>query len=554
MGNASVAVRDAADILRRIEAVTDTALSRLPLEHLLEELLGRIQKVVRSDTAAILLVEGDVLRARAAKGLEEEVKKGVRIPIGRGFAGRVASEKRPVYISDVDHSDVLNPILREKGIRSLLGVPILFEDRVIGVLHVGTLAQREFTPEDAYMLQIVADRIGLGIEYSRLFRDAANASRLKDEFLATISHELRTPLTPILAWVRFLRTAKLDDAAMTRGLEAIERSARSQAQLVEELLDVSRIITGRLRLNVRPTRLLAVVTEAVEAMASTAQAKNIQVQTILDPRTGMVSGDPDRLQQVMWNLLSNAIKFTEKGGRVTVRVERVNSHVEIVVQDNGPGIPPDAFPHLFERFWQADRSTTRVHGGMGLGLAIVRHLVELHGGSVRAENVVEGHGAVFTVRLPLMPITPEAIAEDRRHPAAHEDFAVPPAERLDGIRILVVDDERDTCDVFAVIFEAAGAETRTAVTAGDALDILAEWPADVLVSDIGMPGMDGYQLMREVRARGPEQGGRVLAVALTAYARSEDRRRALSAGYHTHLAKPVDPDELVAVIASLARR
>jgi signal transduction histidine kinase/ActR/RegA family two-component response regulator len=553
MGDTSLAVRDAADTLRRIEAVTDTALARLPLDSLLHELLVRVTELMGADTAAILLVDGDVLRARAAKGLEEEVTTGVRIPIGRGFAGRVASEKRPIHIADVDQAEVLNPILREKGIRSLLGVPILFEGRVIGVLHVGTLAAREFAPKDAQLLQIVADRIGLGVEYARLYRDAADASRLKDEFLATISHELRTPLTPILAWVRFLRTAKLDDAAMTRGLEAIERSARSQAQLVEELLDVSRIITGRLRLNVRPTSLPAVVTAAFEAMAPTAQARNVQVQTILDPRAGMVSGDPERLQQVMWNLLSNAIKFVDKGGRVTLRVERVNSHVEIVVQDNGPGIPPDAFPHLFERFWQADRSTTRVHGGMGLGLAIVRHLVELHGGSVRAENVVEGHGAVFTVRLPLMPITPEVTAEDRRHPAAHEDSA-PAAERLDGLRILVVDDERDTCDVIAVIFETAGAETRTAVAADDALDILAEWPADVLVSDIGMPGKDGYQLMREVRARRPEQAGRVLAVALTAYARSEDRRRALSAGYHTHLAKPVDPDELVAVVASLVRR
>jgi signal transduction histidine kinase len=546
--------RNPIEVLRRIEVVTDTALARLSLDELLTELLGRLRDVLGVDTAAILLVEGDTLRARAAKGLEEEVEQGVRIPIGRGFAGRVAAEKRPIHIADVEHTNVLNPILREKGVRSLLGVPILVEDQVIGVLHIGTLRPRHFTGEDEQLLQIVADRIGLGIEYSRLYHQAASASRLKDEFLATISHELRTPLTPILAWVRLLRTAKLDSEATERALEAIERSARAQVKLVEDLLDVSRIITGRLRLDVHPTSLLPIVTNAVESMHPSAEAKNICVQTVLDPRAGTVSGDPERLQQIVWNLVSNAIKFTPKGGRVTVRVERVNSHVEVVVSDTGPGIPPHAVGHLFERFWQGDRSTGREYGGMGLGLAIVRHLVELHGGSVRAENVAEGHGAVFTIRLPLLPVTSDLTAEERRHPVAEGVPAAPVTERLDGFRVLVVDDEPDTCEVVATILESAGAEVRIASSGGAALDSLNHWRADVLVADIGMPGMDGHQLIREVRARGAEQGGGVLAVALTAYARVEDRRRALSAGFHTHLAKPADPGELVAVVASLARR
>ncbi len=548
------AVRDPLETLRRIEAVTDTALARLPLERLLHALLGRVRDVLRADTAAILLVEGNVLRATAANGLEEEVERGVRIPIGQGFAGRVAAEKRPIQIPDVNHADVLNPILREKRIHSVLGVPLLFEEQVIGVLHVGTRARRDFTPEDAQLLQIVADRIALGIEYARLYREAESASRMKDEFLATISHELRTPLTPILAWARLLRTTKLDDGATLRGLEAIERSARAQAQLIEDLLDMSRIITGRMRLDVRPTPLARVVTGAVEAMQPTAEAQRIRVQTVLDPRAGTVSGDPDRLQQIIWNLLSNAIKFTPKDGRVTVRVERVNSHVEIVVSDNGPGIQADALPHLFERFWQADQSRTREHGGMGLGLAIVRHLVELHGGTVSAENVQEGHGGVFIVRLPLMPVTSDLTAADRRHPVADDGAVTPVSDRLDGRHILVVDDERDTCDVVAVILGSAGAEVRTVVSAAEALEMLDQWPPDVLVADVGMPDMDGYQLVRKVRARGAERGGRVLAVALTAYARVEDRRRALSAGFHTHLAKPIDPGELVAVIASLTRR
>ncbi len=520
----------------------------------MNELLSRIVGALVVDTAAILLVERDVLRARAAKGLEEEVQQGSRVPLGRGFAGRVAAQKRPIYIADVDHADISNPLLREKRLRSLLGVPIQVEDKVIGVLHVGSLTPREFTPEEAKVLQIVADRLALGIEYSRLYREAEAASRVKDDFLATISHELRTPLMPILAWSRMLRTMKLDDAAAARGLEVIERSAQAQAQLIEDLLDVSRIITGRLRLDVRPTALMTAVTNSVEAMRPSADAKRITLQVVLDPRSGTVSGDPDRLQQVVWNLLSNAIKFTPKGGRVIVRTERVNSHVEMIVADNGPGLAPDSLPHLFERFWQADSTTAREHGGMGLGLAIVRHLVELHGGTVRAENVQEGHGAVFTVRLPLMPIIPEGAEEDRVHPAAEDGVAMPVTERLDGLRILVVDDEQDACDVIAMILETAGAEVRTESSGADALNALTQWPTDVLISDIGMPGMDGYGLMRSLRARPSEEGGRIIAIALTAYARVEDRRRALSAGFHTHVAKPVDPGELVAVIASLTRR
>jgi signal transduction histidine kinase/ActR/RegA family two-component response regulator len=540
--------------MRRIEAVTDASLTRLPLDELLNELLTRIRVTYNVDTAAILLAEGNVLRAHAAKGLEEEVEQGVRVPIGRGFAGRVAADRRAVFIPDLDDAEVMNSILRDKGLRSLLGVPIAVEDKVIGVLHIGSLTRREFTPDDAQLLQIVADRIALGIEYSRLYREAETANRLKDEFLATVSHELRTPLTPILAWARVLRSQKPDPAVVERALEAIERGAQAQAQLIDDLLDVSRIITGRLRLDVRPTSLVPIVTNAIESMQPSADAKGISVRAVLDGRSGMVSGDAARLQQVVWNLLSNAIKFTPKGGRVTVRTERVNSHVEIVVLDTGPGIATEAMGHLFERFWQADRSTTRAFGGLGLGLAIVRHLVELHGGSVRAENVSDGRGAVFTVRLPLMPVTAAADTEPRRHPVADEPSALDATERLDGQRILVVDDERDTCDVVAAILQSAGAEARVALSGSAALDALTTWPADIVVSDIGMPEMDGLELIRTIRARKAEHGGRVLAVALTAYARVDDRRRALSAGFHAYLAKPIDPGELVAVVKSLTRR
>ena len=284
------------EAVRRLEAVTDTALARLSLEELLSELLVRVRSILGVDTAAILLREGEELVARVAKGLEEEVEAGVRIPIGRGFAGLVASEKRPIFIEDVDHSQVLNPILREKGVRSLLGVPLLFEGGVIGVLHVGTRGRRQFDRQDAQLLQVVADRIALGIEYERLYREAEETSRLKDEFLATISHELRTPLTPILVWVNQLRQRTFDPAHATRALDTIERSARMQARLVDDLLDVSRIIGGKLRLDLRPTELAWVIEAAIEAVRPAAAARDIRIETKLEPRVDVIRGDPERLQ------------------------------------------------------------------------------------------------------------------------------------------------------------------------------------------------------------------------------------------------------------------
>ncbi|TMA81607.1 MAG: GAF domain-containing protein, partial [Deltaproteobacteria bacterium] len=378
------------EAVRRLEAVTDTALARLSLEELLSELLLRVRSILGADTAAVLLLNGGELVPRVAKGLEEEVEAGVRIPLGRGFAGRVAAERRPIFIDDVDHADVMNPILRQKGIRSLLGVPILFEGKVIGVLHVGTLKRRLFDRHDAQLLQIVADRIGLGIEYARLYREAQETSRLKDEFLATVSHELRTPLTPILAWVSQLRRRTLDPARTARALEVIDRSARAQARLVDDLLEVSRMIGGKFHLDVRPMRLASAIEAAIEAMRPAASARNIRVETRLDPRIDLIQGDPDRLQQVMWNLLSNAIKFTPEGGRVDVVLERVDSHFELTVRDTGKGIRSEFLPYLFERFRQADASVTRALGGLGLGLAIARHLVELHGGTIEAESAGEG--------------------------------------------------------------------------------------------------------------------------------------------------------------------
>jgi PAS domain S-box-containing protein len=360
---------------------------------------------------------------------------------------------------------------------------------------------------------------------------AEEASRLKDEFLATISHELRTPLTAIVGWSTMLRADNFDERNTAKALETIERNARAQAQLIEDLMDVSRIITGKLRLDVRPVDLVPIVEAAVDAVRPASEAKNIRLRTVLDPLAGPVPGDPARLQQVLWNLLSNAVKFTAKGGRVEVRLERVDSHVEISISDDGAGIAPEFLPYVFDRFRQADQRTVRQHGGLGLGLAIVRHLVELHGGSVRVESLGEGQGATFTVALPVAPVYRSAGVESRVRTAARDTLPAREfADRLDGLRVLVVDDEQDTREMLKAGLGQCGAEVTAAGSAAEALEALVAGAPDVLISDIGMPGEDGYELIRKVRALPAEEGGKVPAIALTAYARVEDRMQALRAG------------------------
>jgi signal transduction histidine kinase len=383
-------------------------------------------------------------------------------------------------------------------------------------------------------------------------RDAAeDANRAKDEFLAVVSHELRTPLTPILSWTRMLRAGTLDERAAGRAVDVIERNARSQAQLIDDLLDESRIIAGKVRLDVQQIELRPIVDAAVESVRPAAEAREIRLQVLSDPRAGMVSGDPERLQQVFWNLLSNAIKFTPKGGRVQVRVQRVNSHVEVAVSDTGQGIAPDFLPYVFDRFRQADSSTTRRHGGLGLGLAIVRHIAELHGGRVRADSAGDGQGATFTVELPIAVLHAPALAT-RVHPKASSDVGFQPGPVLRGLRILVVDDEPDTLETIGTLLGQCGADVLTAASAAEGLERLKAWRPDLLVSDIGMPVEDGYALIRRVRALPADAGGNTLALALTAYARVEDRLKVLTAGFQMHVAKPIEPAELVALVASLA--
>ena len=382
---------------------------------------------------------------------------------------------------------------------------------------------------------------------------AEAANRMKDEFLATLSHELRSPLNAMLGWIRLLNSRKFDEVTTTRAMETIERSARSQAQLVEDLLDVSRIIQGKLRLNVRSVELASVIEAALDTVRPAAEAKAIRLQTVLDPAAGPVAGDSDRLQQVVWNLVSNAIKFTPKGGRVEVRLERVNSHVEITVTDTGQGINPDFVPYVFERFRQADSSITRSYSGLGLGLAIVRHLVELHGGTVHADSQGEGQGASFTVNLPVMPVRVDVNNPERVHPTigGGVPFDSPPS--LQGIRAIVVDDEPDSREYIITLLEQCGAQVIAVASASEAIEAVSQMKADVLISDIGMPEEDGYSLIRKVRALSTDQGGKIPAVALTAYARAEDRTRAIASGFQMHIPKPVEPAELATVVASLAR-
>jgi PAS domain S-box-containing protein len=380
--------------------------------------------------------------------------------------------------------------------------------------------------------------------------EAEAASSSKDTFLATVSHELRAPLSPILSWARLLLEGRLDAEKTRHALAAIERNARSQSQLIDDLLDYSRVTAGKMRLEVRPVDLVPVTQAAVEVVRLAAEAKNIQLQVTLDAKAGRISGDPDRLQQVVWNLLSNAVKFTPKGGRVRVVLERVDSSVELAVNDTGQGIPAEFLPHIFERFQQADASTSRRHGGLGLGLAIVRYIVELHGGTVDAES--SEAGATFTVRLPLMSSERRTAEGDLLHPASPallENHAYP---SLHGVRVFVVDDDADANEVLRTILSGCGAEVRAARSAAQALEGLTAWKPDLVVSDIAMPDEDGYALVEKIRAR-EEQIGRLPVIALTAYATKEDRVRLLAAGFQIHVPKPIDPTEVVAAVANVAR-
>jgi signal transduction histidine kinase/CheY-like chemotaxis protein len=432
--------------------------------------------------------------------------------------------------------------------------PLSHEGRVIGTLTIIEDVTERVAREAELQAQIEARTRLLASE--KLARsEAERANRLKDEFLATISHELRNPLNAIMGWAHMMRLGNLTPANMERAVETIYRNAKSQAQLVADLLDVSRIISGKLRLDMRTVDPINIVNAAIDSIRPAADAKSIRLQTILDSSAGPISGDADRLQQIVWNLLTNAVKFTPKGGKIQVTVQRVNSHIEIVVSDSGVGISKEFLPYVFDRFRQADASTTRIHGGLGLGLSIVHQLVDLHGGTVAVASEGEGKGATFTITLPFVGVVVSEKEDEAAQPAQRDE--VIPFEglpSLQGLKVLVVDDEPDTRELIREVLKECGSEVITSRSAAEALEALDQYKPDILISDLGMPDEDGYSLISKIRALPAERGGQIPAAALTAYARAEDRMRVLRSGFQFHLPKPVDSAELVTVVASLAGR
>jgi PAS domain S-box-containing protein len=512
------------------------------------------------------------------QAFEKSGAANIRVLFGPNFRGQTSLRCDDVLKATAEEALPFQHGLPDAvPVRSCLAVPVGSRSgELIGGLFFGHAEPNVFTDRVERLIVGVAAQAGIAIDNARLFEAAQRAaeerklllereraarteaermSEMKDEFLATLSHELRTPLNAILGWSQVLRTGDKAQADYLKGLETIERNARVQTQLIEDLLDMSRITSGKLRLDIQPLLPASFIEAAIETVKHAADANGIRIEKVLDPAAGPIAGDPGRLQQVIWNLLSNAIKFTPKNGRIEVRLERVNSHIEISVADSGIGIKPEFLPFLFERFRQADASTTRKYGGLGLGLSIVKNLIELHGGIVEVSSPGTGLGTTVTVHLPLTAVhrSAELVERLQQKPLGSYVTTFIPAE-LAGLKVLVVDDQADARDLIKRILEDCAAEVLTAATAAEAVAVIEATRPDILVTDIGMPDADGFELLRRVRALGPERGGTVHAIALTAFARSEDRTRALRAGFQVHVAKPVDPSELVATVASVAGR
>ncbi|NMG08402.1 hybrid sensor histidine kinase/response regulator, partial [Brasilonema sp. UFV-L1] len=442
---------------------------------------------------------------------------------------------------DADH---LN-LLQQLGIKAEIIVPMMISERKFGMIaFVLTKANRRYDRADLEMAEELARRTAIALDNARLYQEAQQANRVKDEFLAIVSHELRNPLNSMLGWSKLLRKRQFEDPIVSRALEIIERNAQLQNKLIEDLLDVSRIIQNRLQISREPVYLVPVIDAVIETLQPNATAKAIQISSLLDPCTRQVLGDAYRLEQIVWNLLSNAIKFTHSGGRVDIRLQQVGSLAQITVTDTGQGIRADFLPFIFERFRQADASRTRAQSGLGLGLAIVRHLVELHGGSIYAASAGVGKGATFSVQLPTQEPSITAV----------EDSATGSQElpTLVGLRILVVDDDLDNREFIAFVLDQQQAQVTMAASAAEAFDIVSKSDIDILISDIGMPDEDGYSLIRRIRGLQRVPKWRIPAIALTAFAKEEDQQEATAAGFQRHLSKPVNPDDLIEVVASLA--
>jgi signal transduction histidine kinase len=534
--------------------------------------LVRMAVPVLGDLCAVdLLHDGSGLRRVACahvdatqEALVREIGARYTADPAAGAVAEVIRTRRPALVARATEGDLRAAaqnaeqlaLLRQLGPKSWIVAPLVAHERVLGAMTLAlTESARRYSRVDLAFAMMMASHAAAAIESARLYREAEAArhaseaaGRAKDEFLSTLSHELRNPLNAVHGWVTLMERGQLGEAQTRRAVQIIVRNVDAQIRLVDDLLDVSKIVNGRMRLAVRPVDLRDLIENALEAVRHAAETKGIRLQSVLEAPGLLVSGDAGRLQQVVWNLLENAVKFTPKDGRVQIQLQRVRSHIEIVVSDTGQGITPDVLPYIFDRLRQGSSGSTRGQGGLGIGLGLVRHLVELHGGSVYAESSGEGQGATFVVKLPLM------LADLREEPIARREGPVVDGPSLAGARVVVVDDDPTAVELIKEVLVQAGGEVIECRTTDEALRAITQHRPDALVSDIEMPGQDGYSLVRKLRALGPEQGGKIPAVALTAFGRSEDRIRSLRAGFNTHLTKPVDPAELTAIVASMIGR
>jgi PAS domain S-box-containing protein len=558
--------RAAAEALAEMTRLLSQTLS---VDVVADRLVTHVRTLLGGTTAIVYRLDpdsGDLVSIAVAGDPGPGFGTRFRISAGVGAAGLAVREQTLVTTPDLTLDPrirLTETVRRQLAVaphRAVLAVPLVVHDEVIGALLVGDRPGRTFSAKETALAQSFADHAAIALHNARVYEQAMRgreaeqaaraeaeaANRAKDDFLAVLSHELRTPLTAMLGWTRILRTRTLDEASAARALETIERNSQMQAQLIEDLLDVSRIISGKLHLERRSVPLVPLIHAAVDAVRLAAQAKGVRLETTLSASTRTVWGDASRIQQIVWNLLSNAVKFTPAGGRIDVRLEEDGPEARLTVTDTGCGIPLEVLSHVFERFWQGERGvSTRRFGGLGLGLAIVRHLVELHDGRIEARSPGEGQGAIFTVALPL-----ERTAR-LPHTAVGNAEVSEKLPLLRGVTVLVVDDDRDTRELLATVLRQAQATVLEADSAAAALKTLERQVPDVLVADLAMPGVDGYELIGRIRAQAGH-GLRLPAVAVTAYARGEDRERALSAGFDRHLPKPVDPGELCRTVAKLA--
>ncbi|ALF56004.1 ATPase [Nostoc piscinale CENA21] len=562
---------------QRLQLLFSTASALLSSQQpvaLIDSVFSHLQEQISLDVYFNFLIEDNsqIMRLASYGGVTAEIAKEIEfLEFGQAVCGTVAQYRQSIYVENVEQStDPKTALIRSFGVKAYFSYPLIAQGKLFGTLSFGSCSRNFFSENQRSVMQAICDQIAIAMERASLItslqqqtEQLQQANRMKDEFLAILSHELRSPLNAILGWAQLLRSRKLNETQISKALETIERNARMQTQMIEDLLDISRMIRGKLRLKVATCNLITIIESTIETVTLAAQAKEIELQFFQanhEKSQFLISGDSDRLQQIIWNLLSNAIKFTPQGGKVEIQLARSVTHhsesisyAQIKIIDTGIGINSEFLPYVFDRFRQADSSSTRAHGGLGLGLAIVRHLVELHGGTITVDSPGEGQGTTFTVKLPLLLPNKETISAPVSLTEAHTDV-LPASPSLADVRVLVVDDEADTREYISTVLQQCQAQVKTVSSVPEALQMIAQWQPDVLVSDIGMPGEDGYSLIRQLRSQPPEQGGKIPAAALTAYARGEDRMRVIQAGFQLHLPKPIEPAELATVVASLVGR